>query len=66
MGSLTECQYCGSPLELVDGTDPDNKGSNGEWVEKYKCSNGHVGHYEYTDATGEENYRGACASDSVF
>lgn len=57
---LNTCTYCNAPLELVSGTNPDNKGPNGEWQETYECANGHTGRYEYVDATAQESFYGAC------
>lgn len=55
-GDLNTCGYCGRPLSIVDGTDPDD--ANGEWSEQYECPNGHTGRYKWDHGT--ERYSGAC------
>jgi hypothetical protein len=59
-GDLNWCGYCGSPLNLVDGTDPEE--SDDHFEERYECENGHVGHYEWDSRSGKvsQKFTGAC------
>lgn len=61
---LNHCAYCGTVLELVDGTDPDEKGPNGEWSETYECQNGHTGRYKFEPVFPRETFNGACRNDA--
>jgi len=59
-GDLNRCAYCQKPLQVVDGTDPDDSGES--FWERYECDNGHAGRYEWDASSGRvsERFTGAC------
>lgn len=58
---LERCSFCGLPLGVVDGTDPEKAKAAEKWGEVYECDDGHEGRYiHYRDPDRDDEFYGAC------